>query len=168
METKNSRSKKGNAVLDTFFVLIVMAVLGITIFFGFKILSQVNQNIQADDSFDSYSKNEINTYTNKTQAVFDNIFLTVFALLWMVSLVASFYIESHPIFFAFSIILLLFVFWIIPIIGNSVETVMIDENIASTVALFPKANWILTHMLTVAIAVGSSILLVMFAKNQNV
>lgn len=167
MEKRISKSKKGNVVIDSFLVILFICVLGIVLFFGFKILSSVNSSIQADSSFDTYSKSELQSYTTKTQVVFDNLFIVVFILLWIVTLVASFYIDAHPIFFGLSLILLLFIFWLTPMIGNAVETIMIDSEISGTVALFPKANWILTHLLTVAIVVGSSILLTMFAKNQQ-
>lgn len=160
-------NKKGNAIIDTILIIAFLATFGIAIFFGFKIMNQVNNQIQNDNQWtDTTSKEALNTMTNKYPATFDNMFVVVFILLWAVTLVASFMIDTHPIFFVFSLLLFIAVLFVTPIIGNSVETFMIDGEIASTVALFPKANWILTHMLQVVIVIGSSIMLVLYGKNN--
>ena len=163
----NLKSKKGNAIIDTVLIIGFLVTFGIAIFFGAKVMNQVNSQIQNDASWtDTTSKQAVNSLTNKFPNTFDNMFVMAFILLWAVTLVASFMIDTHPIFFVFSLLLFIAVLFVAPIVGNSVETLMIDGEIAGTVALFPKINWILTHMLQVAIVVGASIMLVLYGKNN--
>lgn len=166
MTRRNLGSKRGNAVLDTLLIIVFMVVFGFTAFWGYKMYNLMDAQIQADDSMPAEAKANSADLNARFPTTWDNMFLLVFVLLWAVSLVASFMVDTHPIFFAFTLILLLGVFYVSTILGNMSETMMLDNQLSATVALFPKAQYIMSHMLTVAIIVGFTIAGAMFAKNR--
>ena len=159
--------KKGNAAIDLAVVLLLIVVFGIIAITSGYVLKTVNQDIQADEGMSIEAKDIIQDNTDRYSSTFDHLFLAIFFLLWILTLVASYFIDSHPLFFAVSLILLIFVFYGAIHIGNLFEEYTSDAEINEEASLYPITNWILTHLLTVAIIMGSSILLVLYGKMQG-
>jgi len=158
------RSKKGNAVLDTA-VLLGIAFLFILFAIVSKVvLSDLNADIQADDSMDSQAKEVVSSQNDSFGALFDNGFLMVFVFAWILMLVAGFMSDTHPVFFVVTLIFLIFVFIVASIIGNVYEEIIADESFATAALSFPKSHWVMTHTLQTAIVVGFSLAIVLFAK----
>ena len=75
-------------------------------------------------------------------------------------------IDTHPIFFAVTVILLIIIFVIAMMLSNAYNEVTDDDAFSTSAASFPKMNWIMDHFLLVAIVIGLSATLALFAKNQ--
>jgi len=158
--------KKGNAVLDTVTIVIVLFVLVISIFMGKYIFTSLNSDIQADSDFNNQTKTIVQEQHDRYSGLLDAIFLLAFILLWSLILVASFNIDSHPIFFIFSVILLIFVFMVAGYLSNAYADFSTDPDLTAVTSTFPMTDWILSHLLLVAIIMGFSVLLVLFGKNR--
>lgn len=158
-------SKKANAIFDTFTLTIILFMLSLFTIIGLVAFNMINTDIQADSDLDASTKlvvSDINTgYSNW----FDNGFLMAFIILWIATLIASFMIDSHPIFFVVSLVLLIFILMLSVFIGNIYEEVTTsDELLIQATASFPITNWIMTHLLLISIIVGFSVLIVLYSK----
>lgn len=160
------RSKKGNAVIDTLMVIVVLLVFGIMLFVGKGVFTSLNDDIQASDDFNNQTKDIVKTQHDKYSNFFDAVFLLVFILLWALVLVASFNVDSHPIFFIFSVILLIAVFMVAGFVSNVYADFSLDPDMSAVTSTFPMTDWIMTHLLIAAIVIGFSVLLVLFGKNR--
>jgi hypothetical protein len=69
-------------------------------------------------------------------------------------------------FFVVSLILLLFAFGAIMLIGNTFEEFASDSEFVGYETEFPFIYFIMTNLLTIAIVMGSSILIVLYGKNR--
>jgi len=128
--------------------------------------SEINTDLQADPDATTESK-ELWNKTTELPALFDNIFILILILLYVGVIIASFLIDTHPIWFVITVILFIFVLFIAMVLGNSYEELMNDDDFSSQILLYPKMHWIMTHYLTVALVFGFTIMIVLFAKPKG-
>lgn len=162
----SKKNKKGNAVIDTLTIVVILFVLVIASFIGKFVFTSINSDIQADDDFNNQTKTLVQEQHDRYSGLLDAVFLLAFVLLWGLILVASFNIDSHPIFFIFSIILLIFVFIVAGYISNAYADFSTDPDMIAVTSTFPMTDWILSHLLLVAVIIGFSVILVLFGKNR--
>lgn len=160
-------NKRGNAINDSITWLVFIGIFVIVILIGAVTFGELNDDIQDDDEMSQDNKDIVSTQYNRYTDLFDGGFLFVFCLLWVLVLVASYSIDTHPIFFVITLILLTFVIIISAFIGNMYEEFASDDTISSVVPSFPMMNWILTHLVIVIVGIAFSIMLVLFAKQQK-
>ena len=161
-----SFNKKGNAILDTLFVIVILFVFVFGAMFGYKILLEMKDDI-LEDVDNPQAKAAFNEIESRYPSVLDGAVLLLFIGLWIMGVVASFMSDSHPVFFGISMFLLIFVLIVGMFMGNFYEELFSDPDLSDLPGYFPATNWLLTHMLLVGIIIGFSILIVLFAKSQT-
>jgi len=161
--------KKGNAIVDTTFVIVVLFLFAFFIVMGKVLFTSM------DNTLGDYFANEGGFEANATWAGnrdayssnMDAAFLLVFVALWILVLVASFQIDSHPIFFVITLALLIVVFLASAMVSNMWDSVATSTSLlTAAVDTFPMMNFILDNLLTFMIFIGASIALVLFGKQQ--
>lgn len=157
-------NKKGNAVLDGITIVVVMVALGIFLLFGNYIIDTLNTDIQAADDIGADAKGVVSTINSNYVSLFDNLFLFAFILLVIFILVSVFLIDTHPIFFIVSAILLIFVFVVAGLLANVYNDVATDSDLVTYSNNFTYMSWLMTHLLEVIIGLGFLISIVLFAK----
>lgn len=160
------KSKKGNAILDSIMVIVVLFSFGLITFFGYYILSEVNTDIQADTTINQTSKDIVNNLETSYPTVMDGLFIFVFVLLWCLVLVASFFVDAHPIFFIFTVILLIVVIIVSALLSNAFEEVTLDASVSSVRSSFPMTMFIMGHLVEVILAIAFTVMLALFGKAQ--
>jgi len=167
MGNTNLKSKKGNAVLDGITVMIVLLVFVVAIFVGNLMLNSINTDIQSDSTLSTETKQVVSDKQKSYADLFDALFLLVFILIWAAVLVASFMIDTHPIFFAFTVIIMIFVFILAAYLGNVYEDFSTDPEISGIASAYPMTGLIMNNLLTVIIVVGFSITIVLYSKTRR-
>lgn len=160
------KNKKANAIIDGIMVIVVLFAFLIMTFFGQYILNMYNDDVSADVDMSNTSKEIVSEHNTRYTSLFDNFFLVIFIFVWALVLIASFKIDTHPVFFIFTLILLIVVFIIAAELGNTYEELVSDAELSGIAVQYTIANYIMTHLLTVAIVIGFSIVLVLFGKNR--
>ena len=162
-----SNSKKGNAIIDTIFLLSFLLLFIVVIYSMNLIVDDVNEDIQDDDDSSNTSKAIIQDYADDYETIWDNVFLFVFVMGWAILLLSSYLVDSHPVFFVITLIIMILVFVFAVYLGNSYEEIVVeDDDFSSLVPNYPKAHFIMSNLLIVAIVIGFSIMLVLFGKNR--
>lgn len=158
--------KKANVLLDggIYVVMVVFVVIGIM--WLNSIFSDLNDDVQASDDISTEGKKISQQQKTNFNLVWDTALLAIFIGLWFASIISSFYVDTNPVFFIISIVLLLFLLFLSMIVGNVYEDV-VGDSLTAQVAQFPKMNFILTHILQFMIAIGFSIAIALFAKPKN-
>ena len=160
-----SRNKKGNAPFDVATILIIIVALGITSIFGYKIFDELNSDFQnSTDITDSTAIATSQDMFDKYPSLLDNIFAFAFVLLMIFTIISVFMIDSHPIFFIITVIMLISVFLVAILLGNTFDDLMGETVISSYANSFPYTSWIMQHILTVMVAVGFVISIALFVK----
>lgn len=158
------RSTKGNAILDTLTILIIMIVLSIGAVIGYSQLDVLNDDIQNQTTFSNESKEVSQNLTDKYVPLMDNLYLMAFIMLIIAVVISVFLIDSHPIFFVISFILLIAVFVVAVLVANVYEEFMTDVSFASYANLFTYMHWVNSNLVELMIAVGFLIMGAMYFK----
>lgn len=161
-----SAFKKANVGIET--VLIIVVLLGIAIIMpiAYMTLSDINTDIQADDDLSNETKEVSNDLYLRMPSFLDGLFVFVLVLLWILVVATSLFIDSHPVFFVISIILLIFVLFVGAVAGNTYEEFMADTDMAVYTGTFPMTYWLMTHFIPVIIVIAFSVVIALFAKNK--
>lgn len=157
--------KKGNAVSDTIFFLVVIFIFAIIAMLAFKFFTEMKPSIY-EELPGNESKQLMDDMETRYPSVFDGLVVFLFVLLWAFVIVASFWIDSHPIFFILSFILIVFVVIAAAIMGNFYEELFTDTDLSTLVASFPSTYWIMSHIMYLTIAIAVSILLALYGKSR--
>jgi len=161
------RMNKKGTVLDLIMIVVVLFVFIIMTIVGNLVLNDVNTDIQADDSFNSDTKETVTDLKESYPVFGDGLFLFIFVLMWIVTLALSFMIDTHPIFFVLSIIALIFIILVGAIISNSFESFTEDSDIAAVTVNYPKTVFVFDHLVEFLVGIGGTILLVLFFKLRS-
>lgn len=78
----------------------------------------------------------------------------------------AFLVDTQPVFFIISIVLLVIVLFIGMLFSNVYEEVITDTNLASAASNFNYATWAFSNIHIIALIIGASIALSLYAKNR--
>ena len=82
----------------------------------------------------------------------------------MLLLITSFLIDTHPVFFIVTVVLLLAVFVVSMFIANAYEELTQDADLAAFSVQFPFTNFIMSNLLLIMIVMGLSTGVALYAK----
>lgn len=164
---RNTKSfKKANVALDTIIVVIVLFSTVLAFLYISKAFGEINDELQLDDTLNETNKATIDTFNTRFPNILDGIILFTAIIAWLLAMVASFLIDSHPLFFAISIIIIVVLIFVGVNLTNAYEDISTDNEISSIVDDFPLSNYLLTHLHYYLIAIAISVGLTLYAKNQ--
>lgn len=159
-------SARGQTILDMIFVLVGLLLVAIVSVLAYKMLSDINIDVQADGDIAAVGKSELSAVTTNYPLYMDNAFVLLFVMLWVALIVTSFLVDSHPVFFILTVVLLVFVFVVSMILSNVYQDVMADADFSTAASFFPKATWIWEHILEMIITMGFTAAIALYAKAQ--
>jgi len=160
------KHKKGNIILDMILALVIIMVFAFSIFFGYKLLDEVNTSFQADADMSTEAKATISNYHAVYPSNWDASFLMFIILLWVFFLVSTFFLDSHPIFFIIFLILIIFVLITSMVINNVWYDTITDDDFSIYQTNFPIIMWYFDNILAVWIVISCSCLVTLFAKSR--
>jgi len=160
------KHKKGNAILDTAMVIIVLIVMGVLTIVTWSVWGDISPQIYEDVNDTTEATESLDVIDDNYSSLFDGIFLFIFLGLWIMTLVASWMIDTHPIFFAVSLILFVIVLIGAIYLGNFYEEIITDSSFNNAYQDFPATHFILTNLLMFSIIIGSSIMIVLYGKTR--
>src|SRR6056297_572180 len=150
--------KRGNALIDSILIVVVLFVLAIGALYGSIILDDIDTDIQADADMSVEAKNISGTLNTNYIPLMDNLFLLAFVLFSVFTVVSVFMLDSHPIFFIISVILLIAVLLVSMLLGNVFEDVMTDSSVTSYSNQFTYTSWIMDNIVMVVIGMAGMVL----------
>lgn len=156
--------RKADGALDLILVIIVLFIMGIVAVTGYKVFDDINQDIQSDTTLSNSTKETSQALYARYPQTMDGAFMLAFVLLWGVVLVGAFMLDSHPIFFVFTLILLIFIVYIGAEISNFYAEYTGDAELATYAASFPMTNHVIGNIATYIILIAASIGIVTYGK----
>lgn len=160
------RLNKKGSIADTILVVVFLFVFVIVGFIGYTIMSETNTEIQSSSDMSNLSKQMMQSQTDRLPNYLDGLFMFMFVSFWALVIVASFMINSHPIFFVFTLIIMLFIFIAAGMLANSYTDFVDSPDMSSLPASFPMSHYVISHYLMFAVICGFTVLFVIFAKNK--
>ena len=158
------KSKQGNAVIDTMVIIIAIFAISIAAMALYSPLQDINTDIQADLEMSNQSKEIIQDTDDLYVNFWDGVIVFLVVMLWLGSLIAGFFIDSHPVFFVIAFLLLVFVFYIAAILANEHAEIRTDVGFKELGATQTKTNFIMDHMVETGIFIGFTVSIVIYGK----
>ena len=159
-----SDCKKGNSFIDLILVLIIVVIIAIGSIFGHKMFDEINSDIQADADIGSDAKNVSQKLYDVYPSLMDGIFLFVFIMLILWNIIAVYVIDTRPIFFMISFLVLAAFFVVAALLGNTFDDIMTDDSISSYANQHTWTTWFMRHLLEISVVSGFTLLIVLFIK----
>lgn len=160
-------SKRGNVGLELIVIIGVLAVFAIISLMGVAIMSDFNDDIQAELDFNNESKEMMSQQTNNYGILMDNAAVFILMLFWGFAIMGAVLIDTHPIFFWITVFVLVLMSIASIYLANFYEELADDDDLRPFSADLPKTSWIMTHMLHLTIAIGLTIGVVLYGKKAG-
>lgn len=160
------RLNKKGSIADSILVVTFLFVFLIISIIGYSLLDNMNTVVQASPDMGNQSKAIMSSHTARLPTYLDGLFMFMFVTFWALVIIASFMIDSHPIFFIFTLIIMIFIFITAALLANSYTDFVDNPDISSLVTNFPMSHYVISHYLIFAVLVGFTMLFVIFAKNK--
>jgi len=157
-------NKKGNAVLDTLTIVVVLIIFIFILMTLYPLFGDINADVQADADLPNATKEMVQTQYTNFPLAFDNIFMFLLAMFWMLVLVASFMVDAHPIFFIVAVILIASLVIIGAIISNTYEEMELEADFDNFGDAFPTIHFFMEHIVAFILAIAFSVSFVLYAK----
>lgn len=153
-----------NVILDGLFVVIVVFILGLMFLVSLPVVEEINLGL---NSSAETSQEALDTYTDTRSEwapLFDNLFLLALVLFSIFVIISVFLIDTHPILFVISFILLIGVFVVAVLLANGYSDLASDPELSMFANEFPKISWTMDHILSILVSITTAFLIALFAK----
>ena len=154
-----------NAILDGILIVVVVMVFAMISIYGSQIFDEVNQEINSSSAnMSGHAVNASGQLYDKYDNLMDNLFMFMFVLFVIGVVISVFLIDTHPIFFGLTLVLLIGLFSVTLLIGNVYDDMMTDASISGYANEFPYMHWVNTHILELIVSISFLIIIAMYAK----
>lgn len=160
------KGKKANAFADSFTVLAIVIVLLMTSVIGYMVYKELGSSFTLDGNINAEVAQETNTQATRYGSIMDNMVVLVFVMSWMGVLIFSFLVDSHPVFLIIAIIFLVVILIVTASVANMYADFADSDGIAEYAQDFPKSRFIADNLVLFILAVGASIIVVLYGKTQ--
>ena len=165
MKRLNLGSKKANAVVDGLLFIVILFALGVIGFLSHFIITNVNASIQASDQMTTEAKTNLAINADKSESVIDGIFVSVFALLWLMVLIGTYNIKTSPLFFGLFLIMFGIVIFVGLTLANAADDVANSSTLSAYALQMQKTVFIFEHFQLVLVFVIGTMALTLWGKN---
>lgn len=160
MNQSISASKRGNVAIEVTFIVVVLFVIALVGLFSFQILDNMIPDL--DEAIDNPNATAIYTnYHDRNPAWFDSAFLLMVILFWIGAMASAFFIDTHPVFFMVSVVLLIVTMVVGGFLANTYIEIAGDSGVGGE---FPLTSFVYDHFIGFILGISASILLVLYAK----
>lgn len=153
-------------ISDTITLVVTMIGLFIFAFIGNATYMFFNDAIQEDNTFTDSIKSDVQYRSGEYASVWDNVIFLTFIALWLVALMASFLINTHPVFYVISILSFVFIVIIGGVLAIFIDDIVNDTHLSPYTEGFPKTLFLVENLVAVLFGVAFTIGLVLFGKTQ--
>ena len=144
--------------------IVVVVVLIIAIPFGYRIWSEVNDEIQTNDRFNANTRAVTQNMTDKLPAYWDGGFLLLVFLVYLAILISVWFVDIHPVFIALTILSAILLIVVGGIFNNITEQMIKSQGLASASAHFPILVFFAERFALINFFMILGVLIAIFAK----
>jgi len=159
-------NKKGNAIIDGVTLVVVLVILSLSSIFAYKVF--FDMNIDMSQELTGQAKEQHGSLYKGFPSLMDNLFLFAVILLIVFVIVSVFLLNTHPIFFITSVLLLIGVFIAGFLLANAFDDIMLEPEMAQIANSFTYTGWIMGHLVEVIIVIAFLMMIATFAKYRMV
>lgn len=152
-------NKKGS-LLDPIFIVIFIFAIGLTIIFSMYIMDKFDEKVTFDNAVSEYAISQ----GKATVLNFNELFVFIIIGLIIATMVGAFFIETNPVIFWLSFLLLLLFLFVTAILANTFETITEDSKLSETTAKFSLITLFNQHLGLVMLIIFALTAIALYAK----
>ncbi len=162
-------NKKGD-VGDFMYLIIAVFLIGLMFFVGGKVWTEFKENIE--DNEDIMDNNVVNMSNEITQLdrsfnILDPLFAVFFFGFYLALLVSVFYIDSHPGFMVFGILLFLIVIFIGMVMSDAWSTIASSPQLSDEQTNFPITYHLMSNLPVYLVIMGFIFFILLYATRRS-
>lgn len=158
-------NKRANAVLDSAIILAMLfSVVLVVIILKVNVLDPINTDIQADAEFSAQAKQISADNAGGYASFWDTAIPFILVFLWAAALISSQFIDTKPVFFAFSVIGIIILLIVAMSIEQSYEDMAGDPEYTGIELEFPKVHFLMSNIVMVILIIAFSVAVALYAK----
>jgi len=157
-------NKKGS-ILDIVFIMTALFTFAFVTVIMFNIYSEYTDNISDNDAFNNTVNKQVEAQMNLTFNVLDYVYIFFLVGFILLTIVSSFSIRTHPVFFFVSILLLVITV-IMGTLFSNVYTQAVSDTALMDDSNFTIMPFVMTHFPTVILIIGAILSVVLYAKSK--
>lgn len=158
-------NKKANAIMDSAMILAMLFSIVLTvIILKINVLDPINTDIQADDDFSTQAKAISADSSGGFGTFWDTAIVLVLVFLWAAALISSQFINTQPVFFAFSVFGLIILLIVAMSIEQSYEDTIGDSEYSGVELEYPKVHFLMSNIVAVIMIIALTVMIALYAK----
>lgn len=162
-----TKNKKGSIILDTITAVVVLSAFAFITIIGYFFIDDVYQaSIDTMNESTNTSYQIMERTHNEYPPIYDGIFVFLVFGLWITSIVSTFFLDTQPLFFVVSLLLLSSILLIAMVMSNAYFDLASDSGFTDIVSNFPMTNFFMDKLPYVALIIYFTIGVFMFAKSS--
>lgn len=154
------------SVLDLFFVMVSIFVVGITILVGRFLWTEISPELTSH--FTSTTATSVVTTVTSGFAIMDYVFMFMAVGSGVGIIILAYVVDFHPIFIFFTIILLVFAILVAPSLSNVFDEIGSTSELSDTLALYPMMDTFMSNYPLFIMVIGFLLMIVMYGKAGGV
>lgn len=158
------RFKKKSQIIDMLYMSMVLVMIAVIGLITYHVITDFSSQIDSDSTLSDSSKGYIDNYKSKLPDMVQQLFMIALVGIGIVTLVASFMVMSHPVFYGLMFIVLAFMTWINSIYANFWQDFATTGNFGAIVNDFPMMTYVLQYFPLVILVISIIIVVVMVSK----
>ena len=160
-------NKKASGMFDTIVIIIFLLVVFFASLLSLFVFTSFNDQFQTLADVDATTKATVQEYGTNWIDIADVSILFWFAILWIGTLVTSFFLFNHPIFYIVFILLSVLSFFALVPFANIVDELCATSVMVTTCAYFPMTTFFIDNIAIVIALFIFSISITLYAKVKS-
>jgi len=159
------KNKKGNVVMDSSYIWVILLVVVIALPTLYVTLVPIFESFTGDDSvLGDTAKEGVTKFETQLPYIIDTMLAILLGVAFLSVIIASFLLDTHPIFLVVSMILFFCLLYAGVYLSNFAEDYLAGFDIVAQD--LPIASFIANNLFIILIMLGVTIFLVLFGKNK--
>jgi hypothetical protein len=160
------KNKKGNALLESFTIFIILIILALIALLVNQVVKEIDAEFQADPDFQDIAKQKSKFTTDSYSKVWDGVFIFLLVGLWIAALALSYLIDTYPVFFVITLIMIIILLYVMAEISNATIEIFSDVSLRDSSNDFPMSNFIIAHLVETILVIAMTISIALYAKTR--
>ena len=158
-------NKKGNSVVDAFYIVMFIVIFAIVTMICFKVNNTIQPSLESQMPNDGVR----NVTANVTKAfvTMDFVIVMVAILLFMITVVSAYFIDTHPVFFVVSLVMVAMFLMIVPMMANLWDSIAGTSQFTTERAAMPTTDIFLSNLPLIFLAFAGLGVIATYAKYRS-
>lgn len=159
-----SKLKKKAQIVDLLYMSMILVMIAVVGMITYKVISDVTDQFEEDDTIGSEAIAYTQNYEDRLPGMLQQLFMIALVGISIVTLVASFMVLSHPVFYGLMFIVLAFMTWVNSIYANFYQEFASTVNFGELGSNIPMITYVMQYFPLLILVLSIIIVVVMVAK----